>query len=150
MPEKIIKKKLDEILEFMDVDPDVSVDKEEERLKIVIKGDDLSFLIGHRGTSLNALQSLLALMLYKELDEWKYVDVDINEYKEARKEKLHDMARNFIDRVRFHNKDVPMPSMNSYERRHVHVFVSDYPDIVSESTGEGRDRHIVLKLKEDS
>lgn len=149
MPKKIIKKKLDKILEFMGISPSVSVEKEDDRIKIVIKGDDLSFLIGHRGSSLNALQSILALMVFKEKGEWAYVDVDINDYKEGRKEKLQDMVRNFIDRVRFHKEDVAMHSMNSYERRNVHIFVSDYPDIISESTGEGRDRHVVLKLKED-
>lgn len=149
MAKKIIEKKLDEILEFMEVSPTVTVEQEEDRFKIVIKGDDLSFLIGHRGFSLNALQSLLALMVFKEKGEWAYIDVDINDYKEGRKEKLQDMVRNFIDRVRFHKDDVAMPAMNSYERRNVHIFVSDYPDIESESTGEGRDRHVVLRLKED-
>ena len=149
MAKKIIEKKLDEILDFMDVSPSVSVEQEDERFKIIIKGDGLSFLIGHRGTSLNALQSILALMVFKEKGDWEYVDIDINDYKEGRKEKLQDMVRNFIDRVRFHKEDVAMPSMNSYERRLIHIFVSDYPDIVSESTGEGRDRHVVLKLKED-
>ncbi len=145
MAEKIIEQKINEILDFMSVNPEVSVEEEDETFVIKINGDDLNFLIGYRGESLNALQTLLANMVFAELNEWKHVVVDINGYRDVRKTKLEDMVRNFIDRVRFH-KDV-MPTMNSFERRQVHMFVSDYPDIVSESTGEGRDRRVVLKLK---
>ncbi len=72
--------------------------------------------------------------------------VDINGYRDSRLNKIEDMTKGFIDRVRFHETDVEMPPMNSYERRQVHMFISDYPDIMSESTGEGRARHVVLKL----
>lgn len=147
MPEKIIEKKVNEILDFMSVDPEVSIDTEDDTYVVTINGPDLSFLIGYRGESLNALQTLLANMVFAELNEWKHVVVDINGYRDNRKTKLEDMVRSFIDRVRFHKNDVEMPSMNSFERRQVHMFVSDYPDIESESTGEGRDRRVVLKLK---
>ncbi len=147
MAEKIIEQKINEILDFMSVNPEVSVEEEDETFVIKINGDDLNFLIGYRGESLNALQTLLANMVFAELNEWKHVVVDINGYRDVRKTKLEDMVRNFIDRVRFHKDEVVMPTMNSFERRQVHMFVSDYPDIVSESTGEGRDRRVVLKLK---
>jgi predicted RNA-binding protein Jag len=40
--------------------------------------------------------------------------------------------------------------MNSWERRQIHMLVSDYDDIISESTGEGENRRVVLKLKKNS
>lgn len=147
MPEQLIKTRLDEVLNLIGVSPDVSINKEEDTYKIIIDGDDLSFLIGYRGESLQALQTLLATMLFNELNTWVHLVVDINGYRNSRQEKIEEMAKNFIDRVRFHNSDVEMPTMNSYERRQVHLLVSDYPDIVSESTGEGRNRRVVLKLK---
>uniref|UniRef100_A0A7C4XT23 KH domain-containing protein n=1 Tax=candidate division WWE3 bacterium TaxID=2053526 RepID=A0A7C4XT23_UNCKA len=144
---KILEQKTKEILSHLKVSPKLEVVDEGETFKVVIEGDDLSFLIGYRGESLNGLQHLLASMLNKELNEWKHVVVDINGYKDSRKTKIEDMVRNFIDRVRFHDADVEMPPMNSFERRWVHMYVSEYPDIVSESAGEGRDRRVVLKLK---
>lgn len=147
MSEQLIKTKLDEILNLMGISPNFSVGDEDGTYKVAIEGNDLNFLIGYRGASLQALQTLLATMLFQELDEWVHVVVDINDYRSNRQTKIEEMTKNFIDRVRFHNSEVEMPSMNAFERRQVHMFVSDYPDIVSESTGEGRNRRVVLKLK---
>jgi len=135
-------------LEHMLVKPSVSIDLEDDTYKIILDGEDLSFLIGRHGSSLQALQTLLAHMVFNELNEWKHIVVDINGYRDSRKDHLENMVRSFIDRVRFHKREVMMPSMNSYERRQVHMFVDDYPDIMSESTGEGQARRVVLKLNE--
>ena len=146
--EKRKKEKLEEILGFIGVSPSVNIEDQDSTFKVTIEGDDLSFLIGYRGESLNALQTLLGSMLFNESDEWTHIILDINGYRNSRQDKIEDMTRNFIDRVRFHKSEVEMPTMNSFERRQVHMFVSDYPDILSESAGEGRGRRVVLKLKD--
>ncbi|MBI2414746.1 KH domain-containing protein [candidate division WWE3 bacterium] len=144
---KTIEQKLGEILKYLKVNPKYEIEEEGDTCKVFIDGDDLSFLIGYRGESLNGLQHILTSIINKDLAEWKHIIVDINGYRDSRKLKIEDMVRNFIDRVRFHNSDVEMPPMNSFERRWVHMFVADYPDIVSESAGEGNTRRVVLKLK---
>lgn len=148
MAQELLKKHIDTILEHMHIKPSVSIDLDDETYMVKLDGEDLSFLIGRHGSSLQAFQTLLAQMIFNELNEWKHVVVDINGYRDSRKDHIEDMVRNFIDRVRFHKREVMMPSMNSFERRQVHMFVSDYPDIASESTGEGKGRHVVLKLNE--
>lgn len=145
--EELLRKKLNEILSFMRVSPEVSITQKEDIYEVVMDGEDLSFLIGFRGESLNALQALLSTFVFNESGEWPHLVVDINGYRESRKEKIEEMVKGFIDRVRFHNSEVELPTMNSFERRLVHTFVSEYPDIVSESTGEGRSRRVVLKMK---
>lgn len=147
MSEQIIKTKLNEIFGHIGISPAVSISQEEETFKISITGEDLNFFIGYRGESLNALQTLLSNMVFNETGEWTRLIVDINGYRESRLDKIEEMTRNFIDRVRFHKAPVELPTMNSFERRQVHVFIQDYPDIVSESTGEGTSRRVVLKLK---
>ena len=150
MAEKLIKTKLAEILSLLEVSPEITIGEEEGTYKVTIDGNDLSFLIGYRGESLHALQTLLATMLFNELNEWVHVVVDINGYRDGRREKIEEMTRSFIDRARFHNTEIEMPTMNSFERRQVHMFVDDYPDIFSESTGEGRSRRVVLRLKKEA
>ena len=145
--ENLIRKKLDEILEFMSVSPEVLIEEEDGTYKVVMSGEDLSFLIGFRGESLNALQTLVANFVFNEKGEWVHILMDINGYRESRRERIEEMVRGFIDRVRFHNSEVELPTMNAFERRQVHTFVAEYPDIISESTGEGRNRRVVLKLK---
>jgi spoIIIJ-associated protein len=146
--EKVIEhtnKFIKEVLGYMNVSPDVEVVRDEENYIVKIVGEDLNFLIGYRGTSLNGLQHLLSLSAYKSFGEWYSYLVDINDYRKARKEKLEEMAKSLIDRVRFFSKEVPLPPMTAFERKQIHEFVSEYDDVESFSVGEGSDRHVVLK-----
>ena len=148
MNEKILnfsKKYVDDIVGFMDISPTVEASFTEDVYQISIEGNDLNFLIGYRGSSLNGLQHMLSLAAFREFGDWYRFFVDINGYRLARKEKLEDMARSLIDRVRFFSKEVSFPPMQAFERKQVHEFVSQYDDVESYSVGQGYDRHIVLK-----
>jgi len=148
---ELVKTKLNTILDYIGVSPEVEVDeKEENNFTVTISGDNLNFLIGFRGQSLEGLQNILKLIVFRNTQVQPILTVDINEYKDRKTEKLQNMAKTFIDKVRFFQKDVELPRMNPWERRQIHVLVSEYDDIESESTGEGDDRRVVLKLKKNS
>lgn len=150
---EIIEKNLEKIFSYIGVKPEVSVEEsevgesEEEVFSVTITGDDLNFLIGFRGQSLDALQSLLKLIIFRKTEKQVVLTLDINQYKNRKIEKLQDLAKSFIDKVRFFEKEMELPRMNPWERRQIHVFVAEYDDITSESTGEGEDRRVVLKPK---
>lgn len=143
-----ITQTVDEVCKHLDIKPSLKVTYEDEAFHVDMEGDNLSFLIGYRGTSLSGLQHFLSLAVHKKFGEWKNIIVDINDYVDAKEEKLEDMAKSYIDRVRFFKEEVHLPPMTPYERKHVHEFVSGYADIETFSIGEGRDRHIVLKPTE--
>lgn len=143
----IVKEALSNIFGFLNVNPEHDLFEEDGTIKVIINGNDLSFLIGYRGTSLDALESLLGIMLFKATNESTPVMVDINGYRAQKIERLQGLARRLIDKVRFFQNDVELPSMEPWERRQVHMLVTEYDDIVSESTGEGKNRRVVLKLK---
>ena len=140
---------LEEIFAHLGIDPNFTIDDESDDGTLFVKvwGDDLSFLIGYRGNCLKALKYYLGLVLNKGLEaaEWSRVIVDIDGYLDRRKEKIEEIARNYIDRVRFFGHEVHLPYMDSSERWIVHTYIKDYADIVSESEGEGYRRHIVLR-----
>lgn len=143
---EVAEKLLKEILDFIGIKPSLAVEEGEEgSISISINDENLSFLIGYRGESLNALQTILTLALFRELNDWTHVSVDINNYRGKRREKIEEITRSYIDKVRFFGKEVELPVMSPYERRQVHVFISGYDDINSESTGEGSSRRVVLK-----
>ncbi|HLD51613.1 hypothetical protein A3K34_03970 [candidate division WWE3 bacterium RIFOXYC1_FULL_40_10] len=143
-----IKQKLTDILNFLDVTPAVDIESPEENVfKIVITGQNLNPLIGFRGYSLQAMEHMLQLMLYRDFDDASTIVLDINGYKNQKVERIHDLAKSLIDKVRFHQRNVEMPPMNPWERRQVHMLVGEYDDIESESTGEGPSRRVVLKPK---
>ncbi|MBN1162897.1 KH domain-containing protein [Patescibacteria group bacterium] len=138
---------LKEIFTHIGEDPDIEVEENENVLSIDIRGNNLNYLIGYRGQALEALQNIISMALYRNLDKYKTVIVDINGYKEGKADRIRDMARKYIDKVRFSRNEVEMPRMNPWERRHIHVLISEYDDIESESTGEGKDRRVILKPK---
>ena len=143
-----LKSTLDEILSFMSINPAVAIEEADvNSYTIKIEGENLNFLIGYRGESLESLQNLLNLIMYKQLNDWMRVVVDINGYRTQKQEKIEQIAKGFIDRVRFLAKDVEMPPMSPSERRLVHVFLQEYDDVTSESIGIGQNRRVVLKPK---
>jgi len=144
MPKKSIKKHLDTILGFIDISPDFSVKKDGEAFRIDVEGDDLNFLIGYRGESLDALQYILSHAVFKEKEEWIPITLDINGYRQGKLDKLEEMVRGFVDRARFHQKEIRLPVLTPYERRHVHMLIADYIDVESESRGDGRDRRLFV------
>lgn len=154
---KLLETTIDQILNYIGASPTVSViedasdenDDDTPTYIVDIDGRNLNYLIGYRGETLFGLQYYLGLVLFQQLGEWHRVLVDINGYRESRNERLEDIARKAIDKVRFFREEVSMRPMTSYERRAVHMFVSEYDDVFTESEGEGGDRRIIVKLKEE-
>jgi spoIIIJ-associated protein len=144
-----LKTLLEQIFAHIGIDPKFTIEDnpEDNSLHVDIWDGDLSFLIGYRGHCLKALKYYLGLALNRELEEsdWTRVTVDIDGYIERRKEKVEDIARTHIDKVRFFGNEVHMPHMDSSERFMVHNYVGQYPDVISESEGQGFSRHVVLK-----
>jgi len=149
MPKKIIKKHLDKILEFIEIDPEVTIEEDGDAFRIKIEGDNLNFLIGYRGESLDALQYILSHAVYKEGNEWIPLSLDINGYRQNKLDKLEESVKGYVDRARFHQKEIRLPPLTPFERRYVHMLIDDYIDLKSESRGEGRNRRLFIIPKDD-
>lgn len=147
MQKTILENLVKTTLNQLRVSYDCTIKDADDGVLVEITGNELNHLIGYRGDALNALQHFLNSAYYNGAGEYVRVLVDINGYRDQRKDKLEDMAKSFIDRVRFFSQEVEMPPMNPSERRIVHSFVSEYDDVTSESVGVGRDRRVVLKPK---
>jgi len=147
MKKDVIENLLTGTFGFLGVSPALILEESDEGVLVSITGNELNHLIGYRGDALNALQHFLNSAYFNTSGEYVRILVDINGYRQQRKDKIEDMVKNFIDRVRFFNQEVEMPAMNPSERRVVHTFISDYDDVMSESVGAGRDRRVVLKPK---
>lgn len=137
-----------EFLNYLGADAEFSIEEEGENFyNVRLDGDELSFLIGYHGKALDALQHLINLFIFNKTNDKTHINLDINDYKEKRKEKLQEITKKYIDKVRFFDKEIHMAPMNAWERKQVHVFIGEYPDIEEESMGDGEERHIVLKKR---
>lgn len=112
----------------------------------VIKTSDAPLLIGDGGKHLASFNYLIKRMYEQKFPESKFrFLIDINDYNKKRIEEIKDQARMHAQRVRYFKKEVEMRPMNAYDRRIVHSVLQEYPDISTESTGEGVERRVVIK-----
>jgi len=120
---------------------------EKEVISIDIKTDEPQILIGQQGQTLFDIQRLLRIIISKKLEKVFYLNIDINDYKKKKIEYLKDLAKTVADQVSLTKEEKPLSPMSSYERRVIHAELSQRSDIVTESRGDGPDRHIVVKPK---
>lgn len=112
-----------------------------------IKLDEPQILIGQQGQTLFEIQRLLRTIFNRKLKNIFYLNLDINDYKKKKIEYLKDLARDLADQVSLNKEEKVLLPMSAYERRVVHSELSQRTDVVTESRGEGSDRHIVIKPK---
>ncbi len=109
-----------------------------------IEGEDSGLLIGRRGETLQSLQYLVNLIVTHQLGRSAYVQIDIEGYKERRRETLSGVARRTAERVADSGESAELEPMPAYERRWVHMALASNSEVRTESSGEGSDRFVVI------
>lgn len=140
------KKYLEDLLSFFGLNTDVyATNSDDEVIELQVPSTHLNgFLIGQHGDTMRALQFMVSTALKNNDFEVSRVNVDIADYKKARAERLSDVAKEWLKEVKDTGKDKALEPMNAADRRTVHKLAGEY-SVETESVGEGRERHIVLK-----
>lgn len=147
MEEAIVyaKKYLEDLLSFFGLNTDVYATSDDDVIQLQVPSTHLNgFLIGQRGENMRSLQYLTSTALKNNDFENTRVNVDIAEYKKQRADRLKDKAEDWVKQVKENNEERNLEPMNAADRRVIHKLASEY-GILSESIGEGRERHIVLR-----
>ena len=113
-----------------------------------IEGDDLGILIGRRGQTLACLQYLVRLIVAYQVKAWVPIIIDVEGYKQRRYEALQALAWRMAERVKTRGVSFILEPMPAYERRIIHLALADHPDVITQSTGVGEGRKVVISLKE--
>ena len=115
---------------------------------INLKTDNDSLIIGKNSKNLKALTTIIIKYLKNnELNEFKFV-LDVSNYKKHKEKKLIFLAKNVAKEVLKTGIEVNLDPMNSYERCIVHNALSNFKNIVTESSGEEPNRYVVIKKRE--
>ena len=143
------KKYLEDLLSFFGLNTDVyATTEDEEVIELHVPSTHLNgFLIGQRGETMRAIQSLVSTSLKNSNYATTRVNVDIAEYKKQRAQRLADKAQKWLDEVKKSGDEKHLEPMNAADRRTIHRLATE-EGVETESVGEGRDRHIVLKPNE--
>ena len=119
-------------------------DGDDGELILDVSGADLAVLIGRHGRTLDSLQTLVSLIVSRRLGFRFPVVVDIEGYKARRKDKVKDMAHSAANRAVRQGSSVSLPPMSAYERRLVHLALSDDVRVMTHSEGVDPDRRVVV------
>jgi spoIIIJ-associated protein len=137
---------LQNILERMPADAEISSDTVEGSVYLNIKGDGSGLLIGKKGQTLDALQFIVNKIVNKFNPPGQKVDiiVDTENYRERKQENLREIAIKAGDKAKKTHKPVPLEPMPPSERRIIHMMLAEDRDVYTKSYGEGQMRRLIV------
>ncbi len=106
--------------------------------------EDTALFIGQKGETIDAIQYLVNVSVFKERSFFKRIVLDAEGYRQRRVEAIQGMAHRTARRAVRERRTVEMPPMNSSERRVVHLYLSENPNVSTESEGSGDGRRVMV------
>ena len=117
----------------------------EDTYKVDLVGDDLGYLIGRRGDTLDAIQHLCNYSVKRGVEGHIRINVDAEAYREKREESLRRYARKKAQQVLKARRRTTLEPMNAYERHVIHATLQEMDNITTHSTGTEPNRRVVIE-----
>ena len=155
LPQKqvdLIKKTAHQLFVLLGVSaPDFTLDESQQPpyLTLRLPEQEAAAFIGPRAETLTSLQLVLNLLLYHQTGTWLNLIVDVNDYRQRRRQSLERIAFNTAQKVKFSGQPVTLPYLSPSERRVIHLALADHPDVTTESVGTGPNRRLVIKPRRE-
>lgn len=131
----------------MDVSVEIDIKTEGKHVYFNLQSEKAGFLIGKRGQTLNALQSLAQLVLNKYTDQFKLLHLDVENYRSRREESLIQLAHRLANKAVREKRKISLEPMPAYERRIIHTALSDHEKVTTYSVGTEPKRHLIIEPK---
>lgn len=132
-----------DIMENSKIDGNIEVIDDDDILNINITGPDLGLLIGKRGETLGAIQTIVNIVM-KKVGSNKKAIIDIEGYRKRRTDNIIEIAQQTADKAIRTGKPLSLKPMNSYDRRIVHIALQENEKILTTSRGEEPERQIII------
>lgn len=146
----LAEKMANELLSLMGTKVQVkaSEDKKNEAVRIDIETEEeTGLLIGRHGETIEAIQSILGMMLKKKTGDWVRIIVDVGGWREKQEERLRDLATQTAERAKETGEGQPLYNLSPAQRRVIHLTLADDSDIETESVGEDEERYLIIRPK---
>ncbi|MBE5812540.1 MAG: protein jag [Clostridiales bacterium] len=141
----IINEFLTKVAGCMNITLTNKIEEKDGRISVNMEGNDMGLLIGYRGETLEALQTILGVVANKGSEDYVRIDLDAENYREKRKETLKNLASKKAYEAVKYNKNITLEPMNAYERRIIHMALQENDKVTTYSIGEEPYRKIVIK-----
>lgn len=146
--EKTIKETCEQLLEQLQIKGTVNLEHQEEIYQVTINTEESGLLIGFHGNTLNSFQLILQSIIFNKLKQWERIVVNVGDYRQKREEALKNMTAQYVEQVLQSKEAAVLANLSAAERRIIHLTIKDHPQVTSFSEGEGRERKLIIKIKE--
>lgn len=147
---------LDNLLGLLLLEGSYEIEETDEAVSVLIETKDAGRLIGFRGDSLESLQLIVNQIISRKLkkpegetESYKRIILDVEGWRKQKEEDLTSQAKLWANEVLQTGKEMELEPMSPWQRRVVHMVIDEMGNLSTESIGEGRDRHIVIKPKSE-
>lgn len=135
---------LEELLDLMDLDADVDIREDDDRVVLDVTGPDAGRAIGKKGQTLDALQFLVNKIVNRFPDGRRHVVIDSGDYRDRHDKGLISLARREAKRAVEEGQVVALQPMSARDRRVIHLSLAKFEGVSTESSGEGVHRRIEI------
>ncbi len=142
-----VAKKIEEFFNSIMNDVECNVEINNFNIYVKINGENINHLIGYRGATINALQTIASAIANKNSSSKIIVIVDVGNYREKREKTLEELAEKISKTVIKTKKSITLEPMTAYERKIIHTKLQNSDKVRTFSKGEEPHRRIVITLK---
>lgn len=142
--QQTVQQVAEKLLSMLGVTASVSVVMQDDVAQVTVETEEGGMLIGYHGETMESFQTILSLVVMKELGEFVRLNVEVGDYKKNRVEYLKHLASQAKEQALSQNTGISL-SLKPWERREVHLLLQDDTEVTTESMGEGRERVLVVK-----
>ena len=137
---------LQRIVDSITADAEISAEEKSGKLFYNVNGGNAGIIIGKKGQTLDAIQSLVEKIVNKHnpYNDKIRIQIDVEGYLATRKANLEKLAERLADKSKRIRKPISLGQMSAYDRRIVHLALKNDPDIRTKSRGEGYMRKLVI------
>ncbi|MGA3291663.1 MAG: R3H domain-containing nucleic acid-binding protein [Candidatus Microgenomates bacterium] len=145
-----LQKLAEKLFSLMATKAKVSVDYDKENTVFVVNveaGDETGLLIGKKGETLSSIQTVLGILFKQKTGEWNRVVVNVGDYREKEEDYLKNLATSTAERAVETGDSQNLYNLKAWQRRIIHMALSENKDVTTESEGEGEERFLIIKPK---
>lgn len=144
-PSDVLQELLEEIVDGLDLDVDVRVERSDGVLTGCVEGDDVGLLIGRHGQTIDAVQHLAQRIVFHGGSPDARVVIDADGYRKRREETLQSIALDAAEESLRRGEPIELDPMPASERRIVHEYLRERGGVETHSEGEEPERYLVVE-----
>lgn len=139
---------LQQMVDLMGVEGTVEIARAtDDEVVLNVEGEDMGLLIGRHGSTLDAIQLVVAIAANRMVDDGARIIVDAENYRDRHRAMIEARARKLAAEAKETGREVVVPDLKAYERRLMHMVLKSDPDVETYSEGDGDDRVLVISPK---